>query len=150
MSRAMLAMVIATGFTCTADTVTQKAPNPVVLDPSAINFLKAPLAEYSDSLQESRPRGFWVQNWTSSGQVFRWNVSAPKAGRYTIDALISGEPGTQVEIAGPNCASQFRRAMIIGETTGIACVSPGCCSCPQDRLRSPYAVPLPRALQPAN
>jgi len=87
--------------TCNAEVVPQKAPNPVALDPAGINVLKAPLAEYSDSLQESRPKGFWVQNWTMPEQFFRWTVNAPKAGRYAVEALISGEPGTVVEIAGP-------------------------------------------------
>jgi hypothetical protein len=66
-------------------TVPQKAPNPVVLDPAGLNVLQASLAEYSDSLQF----------------LFRWTVTAPKAGRYIVEALISGEPGTVVEIAGP-------------------------------------------------
>src|SRR5690349_9410294 len=97
----LAAEILVNTFCCAAAVIKQKGSNPVVLDPAGINVLKAPLAEYSDSLQESKPRGFWVQNWTSPEQFFRWSVSAPKAGRYTIDALISGEPGAVVEIAGP-------------------------------------------------
>ncbi|HMI03283.1 MAG TPA: hypothetical protein VK541_12410, partial [Pedobacter sp.] len=71
---------------------------PIVLNPSDLNFLKAPLAEYTNSLKESNPRGFWVQGWNSLDQSFRWTVTAPKAGSYVFDVLISGEPGTTIEI----------------------------------------------------
>ena len=74
---------------------------PVVLNPGDLNFLKAPLAEYTASLRESSPRGFWVQGWNTTEQFFRWTVTAPAAGSYVVDALISGEPGSTVEIIGP-------------------------------------------------
>ena len=70
----------------------------VVLNPGDLNFLKAPLAEYTASLRESAAGGMWVQGWNKPEQFFRWNITAPKAGKYVFDVLISGEPGTTVEI----------------------------------------------------
>jgi hypothetical protein len=88
-------------FSCAAAVIKQKSPNPVVIDPAGISVLKAPLAEYSDSLKASVPPGMWIQNWTAPEQFFRWTVSAAKAGQYAVELLVSGEPGTAVEVAGP-------------------------------------------------
>jgi hypothetical protein len=97
----MAAAILGSTFSCAAAVIDQKSPNPVVIDPAGITALKAPLAEYSDSLKPSAPSGFWTQNWTGSEQFFRWTVSAPRSGRYAVEILVSGEPGTVVEIAGP-------------------------------------------------
>src|SRR5690349_1873968 len=97
----LAAAILGNTFFCAAAVIQQKNPNPVVIDPAGINVLKAPLAEYSDSLKPSSPQGLWVQNWTVSEQFFRWIVSAPKSGQYAVELLVSGEPGAVVEIAGP-------------------------------------------------
>ncbi len=97
----LAAAILGNTFSCAAAVIDQKSPNPVVIDPAGITVLKAPLAEYSDSLKPSAPPGFWIQNWTGPEQFFRWTVSAPKSGRYDVEILVSGEPGTVVEIAGP-------------------------------------------------
>lgn len=74
---------------------------PVRIDSSGAAYLKANLAERSPGLAESNPPGFWIQGWTEAGQSFRWEVISPEAARYTAELLVSGEPGTVVEIAGP-------------------------------------------------
>jgi len=73
----------------------------VVLNPGDLNFLKAPLAEYTASLRESSARGMWVQGWNTPEQFFRWTMTVPAAGSYVVDALVSGEPGSTIEIIGP-------------------------------------------------
>jgi acetyl esterase/lipase len=73
----------------------------IVLNPGDLNFLKAPLAEYTASLRESSPRGFWVQGWNKPEQFFRWSLTSPSAGNYVVEVLISGEPGSSIEIIGP-------------------------------------------------
>ena len=70
------------------------------MDPAGINVLKAPSAEYSDSLKPGAPL-LWIQDWTVPQQLFRWTVSAPKSGQYAAELVMSGAPGTVVEIAGP-------------------------------------------------
>jgi hypothetical protein len=71
------------------------------MNPNAVNVLKANTAERSASTVESHPAGFWIQGWNDVGQSFQWNVDSPQAGEYSVDILVSGAPGTRVEIAGP-------------------------------------------------
>jgi len=87
------------GIVKTGSLVPQKLA--VVLNPGDLNFLKAPLAEYTASLRESSARGMWVQGWNTPEQFFRWTMTAPAAGSYVVDALVSGEPGATIEIIGP-------------------------------------------------
>jgi Alpha-L-fucosidase len=82
-------------------TIAQSGANPLQLDPNTVNVLKANVAARSASLAESAPKGFWIQSWNDSRQAFAWKVQVPQAGRYSVDVLVSGAPGSQIEIAGP-------------------------------------------------
>jgi hypothetical protein len=82
-------------------TVAQSGPNPLQLNPNTVNVLKANVAARSASLAESAPKGFWIQSWNDSQQAFAWKVQVPQADEYSVDVLVSGTPGSQIEIAGP-------------------------------------------------
>jgi hypothetical protein len=82
-------------------TVAQSGPNPLQLNPHTVNVLKANVAARSASLAESAPKGFWIQSWNDSQQAFAWKVQVPQADEYSVDVLVSGTPGSQIEIAGP-------------------------------------------------
>lgn len=85
-----------------SSTVAQGGLNPFPLDEGAINALKANVAERSASTAESDPKGMWIQNWNDPSQGFAWRVQAAHADEYSVDVLISGEPGSKFEIAGPS------------------------------------------------
>lgn len=82
-------------------TIAQSGADPLILLPDAVNQLKAGIAERSASTEESRPEGVWIQGWNNSQQKFRWRVQSPQAGEYSVDLLVSGAPGSQIEIVGP-------------------------------------------------
>jgi len=84
-----------------SQTIVQTGADPLPVDPNQINALKANMAARSASLTESAPKGFWIQNWNDAQQTFAWKVQAPTAGDYSVDMLVSGAPGSQIEIAGP-------------------------------------------------
>ena len=84
-----------------SQTIAQSGADPVPIIPSAVNLLKANLAERSSSTAESEPKGFWIQAWNDPHQSFQWSVQVPRAGEYSIDVLVSGAPGSLIEIAGP-------------------------------------------------
>lgn len=83
------------------DTIAQSEANPLPLDPNTVNALKANVAARSASTTESAPKGFWIQNWNDPQQTFAWKVQIPKADKYSVDVLVSGAPGSQIEIVGP-------------------------------------------------
>jgi hypothetical protein len=66
-----------------------------------VNVLKANAAARSATTAESTPKGMWIQSWSDPQQTFAWKVQAPRAGEYSVDVLVSGAPGSQIEIAGP-------------------------------------------------
>ncbi len=82
-------------------TIAQSGADPLPIDPNTVNVLKASLAERSLSTAESMPKGFWIQGWNDSQQIFQWRVQVPRAGDYAIDVLVSGAPGSHIEITGP-------------------------------------------------
>ena len=82
-------------------TIAQSGANPIQLDPDTVNILKANMAERSASLAESAPEGFWIQSWNDQQQTFAWKVQVPHAGGYSVDVLVGGAPGSQIEITGP-------------------------------------------------
>jgi hypothetical protein len=82
-------------------TLGQSGANPLQLDPDTVNVLKANVAARSASLAESAPKGFWIQSWNDPQQTFAWKVQVPQAGEYSVDVLVSGAPGGQIEIASP-------------------------------------------------
>jgi hypothetical protein len=84
-----------------SQTIAQSGVDPLPIIPSAVNVLKANLAERSSSTAESEPAGFWIQSWNDPHQLFRWRVLVPRAEEYSIDVLVSGAPGSMIEIAGP-------------------------------------------------
>jgi len=77
-------------------------PKAITLQPNAVNALKANLAQRSASTAESTPKGFWIQNWNNAQQKFTWMIQVPRADEYSVDVLISGAPGSQIEIVGPS------------------------------------------------
>jgi hypothetical protein len=82
-------------------TIAQSGADPLPIIPSAVNVLKANLAERSSSTAESEPKGFWIQGWNDPHQSFLWRIQVPRAGEYSIGVLVSGAPGSLIEIAGP-------------------------------------------------
>jgi hypothetical protein len=66
-----------------------------------VNVLKANAAARNATTTESAPKGMWIQSWSDPQQTFAWKVQAPRAGEYSVDVLVSGAPGSQIEIAGP-------------------------------------------------
>jgi hypothetical protein len=82
-------------------TVAQSGANPLALDPNMVNVLKANAAARSATTAESAPKGMWIQSWSDPQQTFAWKVQAPREGEYSVDVLVSGAPGSQIEIAGP-------------------------------------------------
>jgi hypothetical protein len=82
-------------------TIAQSGANPLPLDPNTANVLKANLAARSVSTAESAPKGFWIQSWSDPQQTFAWKVQVPQASEYSVDVLVSGAPGSRIEIAGP-------------------------------------------------
>ena len=83
-------------------TVAQNNGSSFAMNPNSVTVLKADLAERSPSITESKPKGMWVQGWNDPQQSFRWTVESPKAGEYSVDVLVSGAPGTRIDIAGPS------------------------------------------------
>ena len=63
-----------------SQTIVQSGADPLPIVPSAVNVLKASLAERSLSTAESVPKGFWIQGWNDSQQIFQWRVQVPRAG----------------------------------------------------------------------
>jgi hypothetical protein len=84
-----------------SQTIEQSGSNPIQLDPNTVNALKANVAERSATTAESAPKGMWIQSWSDPQQTFAWEVQAPRADRYSVDVLVSGAPGSQIEITGP-------------------------------------------------
>jgi hypothetical protein len=84
-----------------SQTIAQSGADPLPIIPSAVNVLKANLAERSSSTAESEPKGFWIQGWNDPHQSFLWRIQVPRAGEYSIGVLVSGAPGSLIEIAGP-------------------------------------------------
>ena len=82
-------------------TIAQSGANPLPLDPNTVNVLKANAAARSATTAESAPKGMWIQSWSDPQQTFAWKVQAPRADKYSVDVLVSGAPGSQIEIAGP-------------------------------------------------
>ena len=82
-------------------TIAHSGANPLQLDPGTVNVLKANVAARSASLAESAPKGFWIQSWNDPQQTFAWTVQVPQAGEYSVDVLVSGAPGVQIEITSP-------------------------------------------------
>ena len=82
-------------------TIAQSGANPLPLDPNTVNALKANLAARSVSTTESAAKGMWIQSWSDPQQTFAWKVQVPQASEYSVDVLVSGAPGSQIEIAGP-------------------------------------------------
>jgi hypothetical protein len=82
-------------------TIAQSGFNPLPLDPNTVNVLKANVAARSPSTAENSPKGMWIQSWNDPQQTFAWKVQIPKEDKYSVDALVSGAPGSQIEIAGP-------------------------------------------------
>ena len=82
-------------------TIEQSGANPLPLDPNTVNVLKANAAARSTTTAESAPKGMWIQSWNDPQQTFAWTVQAPKADKYSVDVLVSGAPGSQIQIAGP-------------------------------------------------
>ena len=81
--------------------VAQSGANPLPLDPNTVNVLKANVAARSATTAEGAPKGMWIQSWSDPQQTFAWKVQATQAGKYSVDVLVSGAPGSQIEIAGP-------------------------------------------------
>jgi Alpha-L-fucosidase len=84
-----------------SQTITQRRADPLLLDPKTVNVLKANLASRSASTMDSTPKGFWIQSWNDPQQTFAWTVQVSQADEYSVDVLVSGAPGSQIEIAGP-------------------------------------------------
>jgi len=82
-------------------TIAQSGADPLPLDPNTVNVLKANAATRSANTAESAPKGMWIQSWSDPQQTFAWKVQAPRASEYSVDVLVSGAPGSQIEIAGP-------------------------------------------------
>ncbi len=82
-------------------TIAQSGADPLPLDPNTVNVLKANAATRSANTAESAPKGMWIQSWSDPEQTFAWKVQAPREGEYSVDVLVSGAPGSQIEIAGP-------------------------------------------------
>src|ERR1035441_1144772 len=81
--------------------IAQSGDDLLQLYPDMVNVLKANVAARSASLAESAPKGFWIQSWNDPQQTFAWKVQVPQAGEYSLDVLVSGAPGSQIEIVGP-------------------------------------------------
>jgi hypothetical protein len=81
--------------------ISQSGVGPLALDPNTINVLKANVAARNASMAESAPKEFWIQSWNDPQQEFAWRVQVPQAEDYSVDVLVSGAPGSQIEIAGP-------------------------------------------------
>jgi hypothetical protein len=84
-----------------AQTIAQTGADPLPIDPNEINALKANVAERSASTAESAPKGFWIQNWNDPQQTFAWKIQVPRADDYSVNVLVSGAPGSRIEIVGP-------------------------------------------------
>src|ERR1039458_8118821 len=82
------------------EAIAQSGANPLPLDPNTVNVLKANAAARSATTAESAPKGMWIQSWSDPQQTFAWKVQIPKADKYSVDVLVSGAPGSQIEIAG--------------------------------------------------
>ena len=87
--------------TAEPQTIAESGAIPLRLDPNAVNALKANVAARSASTVESEPKGMWIQSWNNPQQIFAWKVQALQADDYSVDVLVSGAPGSRVEIAGP-------------------------------------------------
>lgn len=81
--------------------VAQSGIDPLPLDPNTVNALKANMAARNASTAESAPKGMWIQNWNDPQQTFAWRVQVPRADDYSVDVLVSGAPGSKIEVAGP-------------------------------------------------
>ncbi len=81
--------------------IPQSGAVPLPINPSEVNALKANVAARSASTQESEPRGVWIQNWNDPQQSFAWKIAVPRADDYFVDVLVSGNPGSKIEVAGP-------------------------------------------------
>ncbi len=82
-------------------TIAQSGADPLPLDPNKVNVLKANASARSATTAESSPKGMWIQNWSDPQQTFSWEIQTPRADKYSVDVLVSGAPGSQIEIAGP-------------------------------------------------
>ena len=84
-----------------AQIVGQSGIDPLPLSPNMVNALKANVAARGASLAESAPKGMWIQSWNDQQQEFAWRIQVPQAEDYSVDVLVSGAPGSQIDIAGP-------------------------------------------------
>jgi hypothetical protein len=82
-------------------TIAQCGPDPLPLGNETVNALKANVAERSASTAESEPKGMWIQRWNDPRQFFAWKILAADPDEYSVDVLVSGAPGSKIEIAGP-------------------------------------------------
>ncbi|MDG7000560.1 MAG: hypothetical protein JRN15_15810 [Nitrososphaerota archaeon] len=85
----------------------------VYVDPVNITYLMADLCCRSNSLhvKTDASRGwvkrFWVENWRTPSQVFRWPIEVESAGHYDVTILVSAPPGSEFEVSGPNNSLRF-------------------------------------------
>lgn len=81
--------------------IAQSGANPHPLDPNTLNVLRANVAARSSSTAENSPKGMWTEIWKVPHQTFAWKAQVPKADKYSVDVLVSGAFGGQIEIASP-------------------------------------------------
>lgn len=95
---------------------TAKTSKTIAIHPDRINFLMADESEFSSSMEmlvsgeqgKERLKRFWVENWTTPDQGFKWELNTPEDGNYLIDVRISAPPGTEIEIQGPQGKLRFK------------------------------------------
>lgn len=83
-------------------TVVQNNADSFVMNANGVTMLKASVANRSASTAESEPKGMWIQGWNDPQQSFSWRVQSPRTGEYSVDVLVSGAPGSRIELAGPS------------------------------------------------
>lgn len=81
--------------------IPQSGATPLRLNPDTVNALKANVSARSASTAESDPSGFWIQAWNDARQSFAWRVQSPRAEAYSVEVLVSGAPGSRIQISGP-------------------------------------------------
>ena len=84
-----------------SQTIPQSGDVPLQLSINTVNILKANVAARSATLTESEAKGFWIQSWNDPQETFAWKVQVANSGEYSLDVLVSGAPGSRIEIAGP-------------------------------------------------
>lgn len=76
-----------------------------------ITYLMADRAERPGSLGmfvdpgHLNEKRFWVTNWNSPSDYFRWTVNVPVAGEYLVDALVKSPKDSVITVAGVNNGS---------------------------------------------